>query len=139
MVGGLIILFKTWNCPRNETFTNLLKDREKLFSEVEIRNLCFQVFQGLACMLLCGYFQHDLKPCSYLIFVYSVLFYFWYIYSKIYSITICFFLSREFVGWYNQNWWFWCCTWIKLTSTMEYGLICFNSWRRYIVEKIWFD
>ncbi|PPR82086.1 hypothetical protein GOBAR_AA38626 [Gossypium barbadense] len=40
----------------------LMKDREKLFSEVEIRNWCFQVFQGLAYMHQRGYFHRDLKP-----------------------------------------------------------------------------
>ncbi|KAL4280837.1 hypothetical protein GQ457_03G022290 [Hibiscus cannabinus] len=40
----------------------LMKDREKLFSEVEIRNWCFQVFHGLAYMHRRGYFHRDLKP-----------------------------------------------------------------------------
>lgn len=39
-----------------------MKDREKLFSEAEIRNWCFQVFQGLAYMHQRGYFHRDLKP-----------------------------------------------------------------------------
>ncbi|PWA43698.1 serine/threonine-protein kinase Unc-51 [Artemisia annua] len=35
---------------------------EKPFSETEIRNMCFQVFQGLAYMHQRGYFHRDLKP-----------------------------------------------------------------------------
>jgi len=42
-----------------------MKDREKLFSEGEIRNWCFQVFQGLAYMHQRGYFHRDLKPGTY--------------------------------------------------------------------------
>ncbi|XP_022716881.1 cyclin-dependent kinase F-4-like isoform X5 [Durio zibethinus] len=45
----------------------LMKDREKLFSEVEIRNWCFQVFQGLAYMHQRGYFHRDLKPENLLV------------------------------------------------------------------------
>ena len=40
----------------------LMKDKEKLFSEAEVRNWCFQVFQGLAYMHQRGYFHRDLKP-----------------------------------------------------------------------------
>lgn len=40
----------------------LIKDRERLFSETEVRNWCFQVFQGLAYMHQRGYFHRDLKP-----------------------------------------------------------------------------
>lgn len=40
----------------------LMKDREKCFSEAEVRNWCFQVFQGLAYMHQRGYFHRDLKP-----------------------------------------------------------------------------
>ncbi|KAH1094258.1 hypothetical protein GYH30_039805 [Glycine max] len=39
----------------------LMKDREKLFSKAEVRNWCFQVFQGLGYMHQCGYFHRDLK------------------------------------------------------------------------------
>lgn len=39
-----------------------MKDREKLFTESDIRNWCFQVFQGLAYMHQRGYFHRDLKP-----------------------------------------------------------------------------
>ncbi|XVF52118.1 hypothetical protein PTKIN_Ptkin04bG0239100 [Pterospermum kingtungense] len=45
----------------------LMKDREKLFSEVEIRNWFFQVFQGLAYMHQRGYFHRDLKPENLLV------------------------------------------------------------------------
>ncbi|KAK8520691.1 hypothetical protein V6N13_076823 [Hibiscus sabdariffa] len=45
----------------------LMKEREQLFSEVEIRNWCFQVFQGLAYMHQCGYFHRDLKPENLLV------------------------------------------------------------------------
>ncbi|XVE99949.1 hypothetical protein REPUB_Repub03eG0244200 [Reevesia pubescens] len=45
----------------------LMKDRKKLFSEVEIRNWCFQVFQGLAYMHQRGYFHRDLKPENLLV------------------------------------------------------------------------
>ncbi|KAH1074852.1 hypothetical protein J1N35_027180 [Gossypium stocksii] len=45
----------------------LMKDREKHFLEVEIRNWCFQVFQGLAYMHQCGYFHRDLKPENLLV------------------------------------------------------------------------
>ncbi|XP_056173563.1 cyclin-dependent kinase F-4-like isoform X2 [Syzygium oleosum] len=45
----------------------LMKDREKLFSEAEIRNWFFQVFQGLAYMHHHGYFHRDLKPENLLI------------------------------------------------------------------------
>ncbi|KAJ4829425.1 hypothetical protein Tsubulata_006620, partial [Turnera subulata] len=40
----------------------LIKDKEKLFPESEVRNWCFQVFQGLAYMHQRGYFHRDLKP-----------------------------------------------------------------------------
>ncbi|XP_065879685.1 cyclin-dependent kinase F-4 [Euphorbia lathyris] len=45
----------------------LIKDREKLFSETEIRNWFFQVFQGLAYMHQRGYFHRDLKPENLLV------------------------------------------------------------------------
>ncbi|KAL6547704.1 hypothetical protein OROHE_009409 [Orobanche hederae] len=40
----------------------LMKDSRKPFSEVEVRNWCFQVFQGLTYIHQCGYFHRDLKP-----------------------------------------------------------------------------
>ncbi|KAF5460412.1 hypothetical protein F2P56_020279 [Juglans regia] len=45
----------------------LMKDREKLFSEAEVRNWCFQVFQALAYMHQRGYFHRDLKPENLLV------------------------------------------------------------------------
>ncbi|KDP35422.1 hypothetical protein JCGZ_10805 [Jatropha curcas] len=45
----------------------LIKDREKLFTEADVRNWCFQVFQGLAYMHQRGYFHRDLKPENLLV------------------------------------------------------------------------
>ncbi|XP_057963873.1 cyclin-dependent kinase F-4 [Malania oleifera] len=46
----------------------LMMDRGKaLFSEAEVRNWCFQVFQGLAYMHQKGYFHRDLKPENLLV------------------------------------------------------------------------
>ncbi|GFZ08630.1 hypothetical protein Acr_20g0004380 [Actinidia rufa] len=45
----------------------LIKDRGKLFSETEVRNWCFQVFQGLAYIHQQGYFHRDLKPENLLV------------------------------------------------------------------------
>ncbi|KAM1724964.1 hypothetical protein ACFX11_023353 [Malus domestica] len=45
----------------------LMKDKEKLFPEAEVRNWCFQVFQGLAYMHQRGYFHRDLKPENLLV------------------------------------------------------------------------
>ncbi|KAK7386814.1 hypothetical protein VNO78_27150 [Psophocarpus tetragonolobus] len=45
----------------------LMKNREKMFSENEVRNWCFQVFQGLAYMHQRGYFHRDLKPENLLV------------------------------------------------------------------------
>ncbi|CAN8274517.1 unnamed protein product [Cochlearia groenlandica] len=45
----------------------LMKDRQKLFSEAGIRNWCFQVFQGLSYMHQRGYFHRDLKPENLLV------------------------------------------------------------------------
>lgn len=42
-----------------------MKDRGTLFSETEVRNWCFQVFQGLEYMQQRGYFHRDLKPGDY--------------------------------------------------------------------------
>ncbi|PHU19841.1 Cyclin-dependent kinase F-3 [Capsicum chinense] len=44
-----------------------MKDRSKLFSETEVRNWCFQVFQGLAYMHRQGYVHRDLKPENLLV------------------------------------------------------------------------
>ncbi|CAI9095129.1 OLC1v1030995C1 [Oldenlandia corymbosa var. corymbosa] len=45
----------------------LMKDRPKLFSEAELKNWCFQVFQGLAYMHQRGFFHRDLKPENLLV------------------------------------------------------------------------
>lgn len=45
----------------------LMKDRGKLFSETEVRNWSFQIFQGLAYMHQHGYFHRDLKPENLLV------------------------------------------------------------------------
>ncbi|PNS97280.1 hypothetical protein POPTR_016G012801v4 [Populus trichocarpa] len=45
----------------------VISDRKILFSEVEVRNLCRQVFQGLAYMHQKGYFHRDLKPENLLV------------------------------------------------------------------------
>ncbi|KAH0457199.1 hypothetical protein IEQ34_015106 [Dendrobium chrysotoxum] len=45
----------------------LMKDRVKLFMETEIRNWCYQIFQGLAYMHQRGYFHRDLKPENLLV------------------------------------------------------------------------
>ncbi|CAN4076364.1 unnamed protein product [Withania somnifera] len=45
----------------------LMKDRLILFSESEVRNWCFQIFQGLAYMHRHGYFHRDLKPENLLV------------------------------------------------------------------------
>ncbi|XP_021903077.1 cyclin-dependent kinase F-4 [Carica papaya] len=45
----------------------LMKDRQRLFTETEVRNWCFQVFQGLAYMHQRGYFHRDLKPENLLV------------------------------------------------------------------------
>ncbi|KAJ8774073.1 hypothetical protein K2173_009504 [Erythroxylum novogranatense] len=45
----------------------LIKDKVKLFPEAEVRNWCFQVFQGLAYMHQRGYFHRDLKPENLLV------------------------------------------------------------------------
>lgn len=45
----------------------LMKDRQKLFAEADIKNWCFQVFQGLSYMHQRGYFHRDLKPENLLV------------------------------------------------------------------------
>ncbi|KAK9689165.1 hypothetical protein RND81_09G040000 [Saponaria officinalis] len=45
----------------------LMKARGRPFSEAEVRNWCFQVFQGLAYMHQHGYFHRDLKPENLLV------------------------------------------------------------------------
>eukprot|EP00268_Persea_americana_P002126 TRINITY_DN10628_c0_g1_i12.p1 TRINITY_DN10628_c0_g1~~TRINITY_DN10628_c0_g1_i12.p1 ORF type:complete len:387 (-),score=69.14 TRINITY_DN10628_c0_g1_i12:375-1535(-) len=45
----------------------IIKDKGKLFSEIEVRNWCYQVFQALAYMHQRGYFHRDLKPENLLV------------------------------------------------------------------------
>lgn len=59
----LYFVFEYMEC----SLYQLMKDRVKLFSETEIRNWCFQVFQGLAYMHQRGYFHRDLKPENLLV------------------------------------------------------------------------
>jgi protein kinase len=47
-----------------------MKSKGKPFSETEIRNWCFQVFQALSHMHQRGYFHRDLKPGMAAIFPY---------------------------------------------------------------------
>ncbi|XP_023552305.1 cyclin-dependent kinase F-4-like isoform X2 [Cucurbita pepo subsp. pepo] len=59
----LYFVFEYMDC----SLYQLMKDKEKLFSEAEVRNWCFQVFQGLAYMHQRGYFHRDLKPENLLV------------------------------------------------------------------------
>ncbi|XP_071730495.1 cyclin-dependent kinase F-4-like isoform X2 [Rutidosis leptorrhynchoides] len=59
----LYFVFEYMEC----SLYQLMKDRLKLFLETEIRNWCFQVFQGLAYMHQRGYFHRDLKPENFLV------------------------------------------------------------------------
>lgn len=59
----LYFVFEYMDCNLYE----LLRDRVKAFSEAEVRNWCFQVFQGLAYMHQHGYFHRDLKPENLLV------------------------------------------------------------------------
>lgn len=45
----------------------LMETRTMPFSETEVREWCFQVFNGLAHMHECGYFHRDLKPENLLV------------------------------------------------------------------------
>uniref|UniRef100_A0A8C6U1W1 non-specific serine/threonine protein kinase n=1 Tax=Neogobius melanostomus TaxID=47308 RepID=A0A8C6U1W1_9GOBI len=45
-----------------ENLYQLMKEREKMFSEYEIRNIMFQVLTGLAFVHKHGYFHRDMKP-----------------------------------------------------------------------------
>lgn len=45
----------------------LMMDRVNFLSEVEVRNWCFQVFQGLAYIHQRGFFHRDLKPENLLV------------------------------------------------------------------------
>ncbi|KAL7601824.1 cyclin-dependent kinase F-4 isoform X1 [Lactuca sativa] len=59
----LYFVFEYMEC----SLYQLMKDRLKLFSETDIRNWCFQVFQGLAYMHQRGFFHRDLKPENFLV------------------------------------------------------------------------
>ncbi|XP_076882177.1 cyclin-dependent kinase F-4-like isoform X2 [Bidens hawaiensis] len=59
----LYFVFEYMECNLYE----LMKDRVKPFSETEIRNWCFNVFQGLVYMHQHGYFHRDLKPENLLV------------------------------------------------------------------------
>ncbi|KAM7251900.1 hypothetical protein ACFE04_023783 [Oxalis oulophora] len=59
----LFFVFEYMEC----NLYQLMKDKEKLFSEAEVRNWCFQVFQGLAYIHQRGYFHRDLKPENLLV------------------------------------------------------------------------
>ncbi|KAI4372183.1 hypothetical protein MLD38_010449 [Melastoma candidum] len=59
----LYFVFEYMDC----NLYQLMKDRDTLFPETEIRNWCFQVFHGLAYMHQRGYFHRDLKPENLLV------------------------------------------------------------------------
>ncbi|KAI3792840.1 hypothetical protein L2E82_06731 [Cichorium intybus] len=59
----LYFVFEYMEC----SLYQLMKDRVKPFSETEIRNWCFNVFQGLVYMHQHGYFHRDLKPENLLV------------------------------------------------------------------------
>ncbi|KAF5806247.1 putative protein-serine/threonine kinase CMGC-RCK family [Helianthus annuus] len=59
-------LFLIFECMECDLY-KLMVARMKSFSETEIRNLCFQIFQGLAHMHKKGYFHRDLKPGNLLV------------------------------------------------------------------------
>ncbi|CAI9287862.1 unnamed protein product [Lactuca saligna] len=60
---SLYLVFEYMECSLYER----MKYRKKPFSEDEIRNLCFQIFQGLGYMHNNGYFHRDLKPENLLV------------------------------------------------------------------------
>ncbi|KAK1379040.1 MAPK related serine/threonine protein kinase [Heracleum sosnowskyi] len=59
----LYFVFEYMDC----NLYQLMKDRGTLFSETEVKNWCFQVFQGLEYMQQRGYFHRDLKPENLLV------------------------------------------------------------------------
>ncbi|CAF4377137.1 unnamed protein product, partial [Adineta steineri] len=46
----------------NENLYELMKKRDRLFPETNVRNVIFQLLQGLAYMHKLGFFHRDLKP-----------------------------------------------------------------------------
>ncbi|CAF0807444.1 unnamed protein product [Rotaria sp. Silwood1] len=46
----------------NENLYELMKKRDRLFPETNVRNVIFQIFQGLSYMHKLGFFHRDLKP-----------------------------------------------------------------------------
>uniref|UniRef100_A0A453QGY2 Protein kinase domain-containing protein n=1 Tax=Aegilops tauschii subsp. strangulata TaxID=200361 RepID=A0A453QGY2_AEGTS len=59
----LFFVFEYMEC----NLYQLMKSKGKPFSESEIRNWCFQVFQALSHMHQRGYFHRDLKPENLLV------------------------------------------------------------------------
>ncbi|KAG5540413.1 hypothetical protein RHGRI_020584 [Rhododendron griersonianum] len=86
----------------------LIKDRAKLFSEAEVRNWCFQVFQGLAYMRQRGYFHRDLKPVTAKFCCYAVCWNPKYDLSGIGPLKFCFSLHYTILqlicGQWVQSW-----------------------------------
>ncbi|WOL19000.1 cyclin-dependent kinase F-4 isoform X1 [Canna indica] len=60
---ALYLVFEYMEC----NLYQLMKERGKPFTEVEIRNWCFQIFRALAYMHQRGYFHRDLKPENLLV------------------------------------------------------------------------
>ena len=51
----------------DQNIYQLTKDRNKFLPEAQIRNIIFQIFQGLAYMHKNGYFHRDMKPENLLV------------------------------------------------------------------------
>ncbi|KAJ4724336.1 Kinase-like protein [Melia azedarach] len=59
----LYFVFEYMDCDLHQ----LMHDRKHFFSEAEVRNFCFQLFQGLNYMHQQGYLHRDLKPDNLLV------------------------------------------------------------------------
>lgn len=59
--GTLYLVFEYMQCTLYDLMVS------KKFSETRIRNICFQIFQGLAYMHHNGYMHRDLKPENFLV------------------------------------------------------------------------